>query len=217
MSWSGRVVGIDLLRGVAAFGIVGCHIQLVPRTCAGNLVVALCDFNVGLFAALAGFLMCGAAEVDGWFGYARKRVKRLLPAYFTWTVVFVVLTALFDIAYDGGCLNPRYMDVWFWLRVLFIGGCATHLCFLACLFYAQIAFFGLFASFKGRWWGGCVDCGRGRSCGWECIASRLDRSLSAAASRLSNDGIWNRVQLSRWCVSLVGEAQVDCVGINSYS
>ena len=148
-----RLAGIDLLRGIAAFGIVGCHIQLAPRTCAGNLVVALCDFNVGVFAALAGFLMCGAANVDGWLGYVKKRANRLLPTYFAWTIVYVLVTALFDVVYDGGCLNPRYMDVWFWLRVIFRGGCAAHLWFLVCLFYAQVAFFGLFASLNDKWWG----------------------------------------------------------------
>ena len=45
-----RIAGIDLLRGVAAFGIVGCHLSLAPRAADGELVTALCDFNVGLFA-----------------------------------------------------------------------------------------------------------------------------------------------------------------------
>ena len=52
-----RFVGIDFLRGVAALGIAGCHLSLAQRTTGGELVTALCDFNVGLFAAVAGFLM----------------------------------------------------------------------------------------------------------------------------------------------------------------
>ena len=58
-----RFISLDLLRGIAAFGIVGCHLSLSPRTEGGVLVTSLCDFNVGLFAALAGFLMSG---VKGW-------------------------------------------------------------------------------------------------------------------------------------------------------
>ena len=54
-----RLNCFDLLRGVASFGIVGCHLSLSPRTEGGALVTSLCDFNVGLFAALAGFLMSG--------------------------------------------------------------------------------------------------------------------------------------------------------------
>ncbi len=50
-----RLVSLDLLRGIAAFGIVGCHLSLSPRSEGGALVTSLCDFNVGLFAALAGF------------------------------------------------------------------------------------------------------------------------------------------------------------------
>ena len=59
-----RLIGIDFLRGVAAFGIVGCHLLLAQRTAGGEeLLTALCDFNVGLFAAVAGFLMCGRGYV----------------------------------------------------------------------------------------------------------------------------------------------------------
>ena len=71
-----RLIGIDLLRGVAAFGIVGCHLSLAPRTAGGELVTALCDFNVGLFAAVAGFLMCGGKGDAGWLTYIGKRAKR---------------------------------------------------------------------------------------------------------------------------------------------
>ena len=89
-----RLVSLDLLRGIAAFGIVGCHLSLSPRTEGGALVTSLCDFNVGLFAALAGFLMCG---VKGWCEYAsyiKKRVLRLVPTYLFWSVVFLVLSRL---------------------------------------------------------------------------------------------------------------------------
>ena len=62
-----RFISIDFLRGIAAFGIVGCHLSLMPRTDGGALVTSLCDFNVGLFAALAGVLMSGVKESRGSF------------------------------------------------------------------------------------------------------------------------------------------------------
>ena len=37
-----RYIGLDVLRGIAAFGIVGCHLCLSARTDGGNLVTALC-------------------------------------------------------------------------------------------------------------------------------------------------------------------------------
>ena len=52
-----KYYGLDLLRGIAAFGIVGCHLGLAQRTTGGEWVTVLCNFNVGLFAAISGFLM----------------------------------------------------------------------------------------------------------------------------------------------------------------
>ena len=146
-----HIQGLDLLRGIAAFGIVGCHLSLSPRTVGGDLVISLCDFNVGVFAALAGFLTWGAK--GSWLEYAARRIQRLLPTYFVWTIVFILMTALFDLVYDGGHLNPRYMTSSFWWRVVFIGGSARQLWFIACLFYAQLALFKAFLCYDGKWQG----------------------------------------------------------------
>ena len=147
-----RVVGIDFLRGVAAFGIVGCHLSLDQRTDGGHLVTALCDFNVGLFAVVAGFLMCGGYD-KGRLAYVGKRARRLLPIYFAWSAVFILVTAAFDLLLDGGCLNPRYETTSFWWRVIFLGGSATHLWFLICLFYAQVILQGAFRICANKWHG----------------------------------------------------------------
>ncbi len=147
-----RVVGIDFLRGVAASGIVGCHLCLSPRTDGGSLAIALCDFNVGLFASVAGFLMCGGYD-KGWLTYVGKRARRLLPIYCIWSVVFILATMSFDLLLDGGCLNQRYKTTSFWWRVIFLGGSATHLWFLICLFYAQVFLQGAFRISSNKWHG----------------------------------------------------------------
>ena len=130
-----KLSGLDWLRGIAAFGIVGCHIGLSCRTASGAWVTALCNFNVGLFAAISGFLTTIGG--DGW-GYACKRAKRLLPIYIVWSIVYIIATAGFDIILDGGCLNERYYRFSSWMGVLFCGSAAAHLWFLICLFYCQI-------------------------------------------------------------------------------
>lgn len=71
-----RNVGIDVLRGIAAFGIVGCHLLLLPMSNAGRLLTSCCDMNVGVFAALSGYLM--AVSLKGaWVDYICKRVFRV--------------------------------------------------------------------------------------------------------------------------------------------
>ncbi len=146
-----RYLGIDVLRGLAAFGIVGCHLSLLDRTDAGCLVTALCDFNVGVFAAVAGFLMSGVKRPGELLGYAKKRVCRLLPSYIAWSVVFLLMTIVFDLLLDGGHVNSRYYTLRFWMSVVFQGGSAAHLWFLICLFYAQVLLawaFGVFDETK---------------------------------------------------------------------
>ena len=151
---SARCLGIDLLRGIAAFGIVGCHLSLEPKTIGGDIVTSLCDFNVGLFAAVAGFLMCGN-DCESWLAYVRKRFWRLLPVYFSWSIVYLCLIAVFDVLFDGGHINPRYHTVGFWLSVVFWGGCASQLWFLPSLFYAQILT-SVFFCFGGKQRNGLV-------------------------------------------------------------
>lgn len=143
-----RLASFDILRGIAAFGIVGCHLSLAPRTEGGALVTALCDFNVGVFAALAGFLMGG---VEDWGRYVKKRVTRLLPTHLFWSVVFLGFTVIFDLLLDGGSVNPRYFTGEFWVAVLFKGGSAAHLWFLVSLLYAQVLMAGVFGLFNRAW------------------------------------------------------------------
>lgn len=135
--------GLNLLRGIAAFGIVGCHLNLVPRTMCGEMVTCFCDMNVGLFATLSGFLMASRGESVGW--YVKKRTVRLLPAYVVWSIVYIVATVVFDLLLDGGRLNVRYYSISSWMQIIFCGGAAAHLWFLICLLYGQIVIKALMA------------------------------------------------------------------------
>ena len=137
-----RNPSIDFLRGLAAFGIVGCHLLLMSRTEAGWAVTNLCDMNVGIFAAVSGYLMA-FGRWNGWGDYVKKRANRILPVYAVWTVVYLLFAAGFQIM-EGGAVNARYGDPVFWVRVVFWGSAATHLWFLASLFYAQILMAGVF-------------------------------------------------------------------------
>ena len=130
-----KIVGFQLLRGVAAFGIVGCHLSLDPMTGAARLLTGLCDFNVGVFAALAGVLMVDSVNRDG---YIVRRFKRILPTYALWSLIYIASTTTFDLLFDGAQINPTYRTAEFWLKVTFTGGAACHLWFLICLFYAQM-------------------------------------------------------------------------------
>ena len=140
--------GITLIRGIAAFFIVGCHINLAERTPGGSAVTHFCDMNVGLFAALSGFLMWKGAKAEDWMPYARKRCERLLPPYAVWTVVYLIVGIVFDLLIRHA-VSPDRLD---WNRlpwVILFGGASCHLWFVICLFYAQIVFASLCWIIKG--------------------------------------------------------------------
>lgn len=138
-----RHLGLELLRGIAAFGIVGCHLALLPMTKAAWMARALCDMNVCLFAALSGYFLADGelrrakGGEEGLWTYSLRRAKRLLPPYLVWSFVYIVLGRFFDIIIQHQ-LDPRLNSIGFWLEVIFAGNASTHLWFIVCLFYAQV-------------------------------------------------------------------------------
>ena len=131
-----RLLGIDLLRGLSAFGIVACHLMLYPAMSTGAWIQHFSDLNVAIFAAIAGFVMSARVWSRPVADYAKDRVRRLLPAYLLWSAIFVLTSAAFKVVGHesvGYLLQGSY-----WIDVLFKGGASCHLWFLACLFYAQV-------------------------------------------------------------------------------
>lgn len=133
--------GITLLRAIAAFFIVGCHLQLAPRTEAGEWVTCFCNMNVGLFGAISGFLMSKAFlknnQAFDRYDYIKKRLRRLFPAYAFWSIFYLVASVVFAIVLRGGIEQDKYMSPGFWYSVFLWGGSSCHLWFLASLFYVQ--------------------------------------------------------------------------------
>lgn len=147
-----RYDGIDWLRGMAAFGIVGCHLALSPMDDKCWRIHDLCDMNVGLFAALSGFLMWKQEGLGGLKNYVNKRCSRLLPIYLVWTLVFMIFGFVFDIFIRHG-INEKWLRWSFYPKVLFGGQISAHLWFLICLLYVQIivaAFANIFNRI-GQW------------------------------------------------------------------
>ena len=135
-----HLVAIDLLRGIAAFFIVGCHLQLLDYTPGAKMLLSCCDMNVGVFAAISGFMM-KRNEVDcRWREYVLRRGCRLFPAYVFWTVLYLCASAIYQ-CYFGLGLKNRFREGEFWIEAIFLGAGATHLWYLICLFYVQCIVF----------------------------------------------------------------------------
>ena len=130
-----HLYGIDLLRGIAAFGIVGCHLALTPRTIMGSAITHFCDMNVAVFGVIAGYFTHAIAAA-GAGGDISRRLKRLLPVYAIWTVIFLISSFVFKVAAHDSL--SQYTEASFWLNAAFFGGSSTHLWFIAVLVYTQV-------------------------------------------------------------------------------
>lgn len=90
---STRLVGVELFRGVAAFGVIAIHSGLVvgnALTAEAGQLPRLFDFAVPFFLAAALYfaalsLARPAAQTGGWL---RKRLERLLFPYVAWTLIY---------------------------------------------------------------------------------------------------------------------------------
>lgn len=110
----GFLPSLEGLRAVASLGIIGTHVAFQTGHDTGALwerVLGRFDFFVAVFFALSGFLLwrshrAGFGGVPshaasrrpdnsifaGWLKYYRKRIARIMPAY--WVVVIVVMAFL---------------------------------------------------------------------------------------------------------------------------
>lgn len=138
-----RNYSFDLLRGIAAFGIVACHLGLSPMTSAAWNIRWTGDMFVGLFAAMSGYLMNAPEPSDvrrgtmrSWLDYAKTRAARLLIPYAVWSVVYVLFGLVFDY-FMRHSINPKWANPHFVTSVIFQGNASAHLWFLICLFYGQ--------------------------------------------------------------------------------
>ena len=133
--------GLDVLRAVAAFGIVGQHIELFPRTWLGTVLTNYTDLNVGVFGAVSGFLLCRSisasisADKQGLLKLIRRRCSRLVVVYLVWTIIYLAFSCLFSAFFKCEGLNPKMYKIGFWVDSLLFGGASCHLWYLICLFY----------------------------------------------------------------------------------
>ncbi len=143
-------VAFNMLRGLGIFGIIGCHLNLSNISHLSQSILHFCDFNVGLFATLSGYLMAQSLLRHSAFSpvtYIKRRTARLLPTYVFWSVCFIILDAVFDAAL-GRPLYPHRLFSKELIGIVFQGGASCHLWFLIYLLYSQTLVAALFPLLK---------------------------------------------------------------------
>ena len=146
-----RYYGLALLKGMSAFGIVGCHLFLAPMTNASKYLLHFCDLGVALFGAMSGFFLLMGYErkyVDGFSALALHKAKRIIPAYAFWTIVYLVASPVFNLVVRHKTIDSRYLEPKYWIEALFLGGSSTHLWYLAYLFWWSVILYLLWEGYR---------------------------------------------------------------------
>jgi surface polysaccharide O-acyltransferase-like enzyme len=150
MSKSARLLGVDLLKGLAAYGVVVIHsLGRQPRTAATESFVTLfLGFSVPYFLAVSLFLTCGKLLVTGPRGFLRGRVERLIIPYLVWTAIFVLVrSALYAAAGRADDLRSLWGSP---LPLLFLGVASAQLYFIPLLFVGEVLAVGLVSALGDR-------------------------------------------------------------------
>ncbi len=159
MKQQDHLIGVDWLRGIAAFGIIGCHLDLNNLTWGAKFLQRFTDLNVGVFAVLAGFFYLFSCTKYTTFGeYIKGRGLRLMIPYLVWTAIYICLDVLVD-ALMGKSYSCHPCEWSYWKNVFLFGGGTYHLWFVIALFYTQVAcyfFAKRFMRFRSKWFVGML-------------------------------------------------------------
>lgn len=136
-SGASRLTGIELMRGIAAFAVVGLHAGLVVenrQSYLAGLGQLLFDFAVPFFLATAFYFAIRAerARALTWGAWWRERSLRLLLPFAVWSLIYFGLRLAF-------CLATHHMEkilpmLHHPVSLVFSGGGSLALYFIPMLF-----------------------------------------------------------------------------------
>ena len=93
-----RLDTIQILRGVAAFVVVLCHIHFIK----------IGEFGVDIFFCISGFIMMYITEKDG-RNFLQKRAIRILPLYYGITLITFCVILIAPSLFNSSEATPEYL------------------------------------------------------------------------------------------------------------
>lgn len=145
-----RLLGLDLFRVVAAFGVIVAH-SLVGEPwseATTQFKLFFRQFNIPFFLATSFFLLVPKLEQRSVRTFFGPRWRRLIVPYLSWSAVYLALRGgLYIASGQRGKLAEMFGDP---IGLLFFGKAAVHLYFLPLLFFGEIVALGLVRSLGRR-------------------------------------------------------------------
>lgn len=129
MSKSGRNYTVDLLRFVAAWGVIVVHVT--PGDASARAFTSFfTQTSVPFFVVVSLYYLLLKRDR----GWAALNVRALLLPYVSWSVIYLLVKVLKYVVTN----EDKGID---WLHTLFFGGASTGLYFLPMLLYFQVFVF----------------------------------------------------------------------------
>ncbi|BAZ02145.1 hypothetical protein NIES37_61540 [Tolypothrix tenuis PCC 7101] len=134
MEKKARFAGIDLCRGIAAYGVVLLHSGDKSWATVNPLSAKLSylfDFPVPFFLATSFYLLICRLNPDFSWNYWQVRLRRIFLPYIIWTGIFLLVKTIMFLALDqDNKLEELFKDPF---SIIFYGGAAIQLYFLPLL------------------------------------------------------------------------------------
>jgi surface polysaccharide O-acyltransferase-like enzyme len=138
-----RLLGPDLFRVVAAFGVIEAHSLVGEPWSEGTTQFKLFfrQFNIPFFLAASFFLLAPKLERHGVGSFFGTRWRRLIVPYLSWSAIYLTLRAGLYLA--SGQRDKLASTLGDPLGLLLFGTAAVHLYFLPLLLFGEVAALGL--------------------------------------------------------------------------
>ncbi|MEA5575959.1 acyltransferase family protein [Anabaena sp. UHCC 0451] len=134
---SKRLLGIDIFRGIAAYGVVLIHgLGEIPRTenslFISNSFVVLC---VPFFLITSFYFTRKSISLNDTKNYLNNRSQRILIPYFLWTLIYLLARFIGSLIGNQESFNRLISDP---INIIFFGAAGVQLYFLPLLFCGNL-------------------------------------------------------------------------------
>lgn len=133
-----RLLGIDLFRGIAAYGVVLIHgLGEIPRD-GSALFLSHCflAFCVPFFLVISFYFSSKLLLLKGSKNYINNRLKKIIIPYLAWTVIYLLVRAIGWLIGHKEPFNKLIADP---INIIFFGAAGVQLYFLPMLFCGTLA------------------------------------------------------------------------------
>ncbi len=143
---SGRLLGIEIVRGVAVFAVVLSHSgdgTWGEMSKGVEYLRTFFSFHVPFFLAASFYFLSKKVKSEDASSYSitslKRRIQRILVPYVIWSLIFLIIRCVFFII-DGD--HERIIKIFDDpISILFLGGASYHLYFLPLLICGTVEFY----------------------------------------------------------------------------